>query len=120
MKRLKFISLFFLVLLSGCSSSSWLTKDFETSDKNYNKIPLYLLNVGDNKGQVIGNIGDPEQVIGSTRFDKFTVEVWSYERWVADIGPDYKVEESYLYFVDGKLQQWGRPGDWRKEADKII
>ena len=23
------------------------------------------------------------------------------------------------HFLDGKLQQWGRPGDWEREADRI-
>jgi hypothetical protein len=120
MKLTKCANLIFFVFIFACSSGSWLTKDFETSDKNYEKIPLHLLTIGDDKKQVIENIGDPEQVIGSTTYQVHIVEVWSYERWMADIGKDYKTEEYYLYFVDGKLSQWGRPGDWRKVADEII
>jgi hypothetical protein len=121
MKNIKRIILSIILLASSCSSSSWLLKDFETSDKNYEKIPLHLLSVGDSKSQVVQSLGDPEQVMGSTSANDSTiVEVWSYERWMADIGQDYKTEEYYLYFLNGKLAQWGRPGDWRKVADEII
>lgn len=64
-------------------------------------------------------IGDPVNVIGSKRFEKGVIEVWSYEKWHASMGIDRMEEEYWLYFLNGKLEQWGRPGDWAKEADKI-
>jgi hypothetical protein len=68
---------------------------------------------------VASAIGDPVNVIGSKRFEKGVIEVWSYEKWHASMGIDRMEEEYWLYFLNGKLEQWGRPGDWAKEADKI-
>lgn len=47
------------------------------------------------------------------------MEVWSYEKWYARMGSDQKEEEYWLYFLNGELEQWGRPGDWSKEADRV-
>lgn len=104
------------ILLSGCT---FMHQDFSNYGKNYEKINLHLLNIGDEKQQVVSKIGNPLNVIGSKKFEKGTVEVWVYEKWYARMGYDQKEEEYWLYFLNGKLEQWGRPGDWSKEADRI-
>jgi len=64
-------------------------------------------------------LGPPANVVGSKAFDRGVVTVWSYERWDAKFGFDAKAEEYYLYFLSDRLEQWGRPGDWAREADRI-
>lgn len=105
-----------LIMISGCG---WWVKDFDKSDKRYDKIPLYLISVGNSKTEVVKALGQPDNVIGSKQYEQSVVEVWAYEKWHAQVGPDYIEEIYWLYFLDGTLKQWGRPGDWQKEADKI-
>ena len=104
------------ILISGCT---FMQRDFANHGRNYEKIKLHLLTIGDEKQQVVSKIGEPVQVIGSKRFEHGVIEVWAYDRWYARTGSDQKGEEYWLYFLDGKLEQWGRPGDWAKEADRI-
>jgi len=107
-----------VLILSGCTAAN---KDFASygQNLNYNPIPLHLLSIGEGKEAVASKLGAPSQVIGSKRTGKSVVEVWSYQRWRAVIGFDEK-EEYWVYFLDGELVQWGRPGDWAAQAEKII
>lgn len=105
-----------LMLLSGCT---FMHQDFANYGKNYKKIPLHMLSIGDDKQQVVEKIGEPVNVIGSKKFQNGTIEVLAYEKWYAKMGYDEKEEEYWLYFLDGRLEQWGRPGDWSREADRI-
>lgn len=109
-------TIFAALLLSSCT---FMHKDFANYDKNYDRVNLHLLTIGDEKQNVISKIGDPVNVIGSKKYEKGAVEVLSYEKWYARMGYDTKEEEYWLYFLNGKLEQWGRPGDWSKEADRI-
>ena len=93
--------------------------DFDKYGKNYAPIALHRLSIGDPKGQVEESLGSPVNVIGSKRYPDGIVEVWSYERWHSALGPDYIEETYWLYFYNGELIQWGRPGDWQREADRI-
>lgn len=104
------------LLLSACTA---MNQDFDKYGKNYRKINLHMISVGYDKQQVVTAIGDPTNAIGSKRFENGVVDVWSYEKWGAKMGFDEKEEEYWLYFLNGKLEQWGRPGDWKKEADRI-
>jgi len=110
------LTLFIAIFMAGCT---FMHQDFANYGKNYEKIKLHLLTIGDEKQQVVSKIGEPVNVIGSKKFENGTVEVWSYEKWHARMGYDQKEEEYWLYFLNGKLEQWGRPGDWSKEADRI-
>ncbi len=110
------ITLLIAMFLSGCT---FMLQDFANYGKNYEKIKLHLLTIEDDKQQVISKIGEPVNVIGSKKFEKGTVEVWAYEKWYAMMGYDQKEEEYWLYFLNGKLEQWGRPCDWAKEADRV-
>ncbi len=113
---MKYFLLICLVTLNACT---FMHKDFANYGRNYEKINLHLLNIGDDKQQVVTKIGDPVNVIGSKKFENGIVEVWSYEKWHATMGIDSIEEEYWLYFFNGELEQWGRPGDWAKEADRI-
>ncbi len=109
--------LFLIILVSGCSS---MAKDIENYDKNYEQIPLHLVTLGDAKASVAKTLGAQVNVIGSKRFAAGSIEVWEYEKWFAEpLGPDYREEVYWMYFLNGKLEQWGRPGDWQREADRI-
>jgi len=84
---------------------------------------LMQVSLGMTKEEVIKSIGEPELRRGAIT-NKFgeVVEVWEYRvlgkgklldimQWDAD---DY-----WFYFVESKLVQWGKAGDWRREADRI-
>lgn len=111
-----FIALIVTALVSGCT---FIHQDFDKYGKNYEKIPLHLLTIGDTKEKVQETLGEPINVIGSKKFENGFVEVWSYEKWHASFGRDRLEQEYWLYFLNGKLAQWGRPGDWQQEADQI-
>jgi hypothetical protein len=75
------------------------------------------------KPDVTDKIGEPDAVRGSIR-NKYgqVVEVWEYRLYqysgaIEGLSPYYDLY--WLYFVDGKLVQWGKAGDWQKEADRI-
>ena len=83
------------------------------------EIRLDTLSIGETQEAVKAKLGKPVNVIGSKQFPDGVGEVWEYERWHAQFGFD-RVEETYwLYFLNDELAQWGRPGDWSKEADRI-
>lgn len=81
--------------------------------------PLQLgsLRIGMTKLQVISVLNRrPDNTIGARSTAAGTVEVVQYTRH-----PLGAPEERYwLYFYNDALQQWGRPGDWEREADRII
>ena len=114
MNKCLIISVF--ILLSSCT---FMYQDFDKYGKNYNKVNLHLLKIGDDKQQVLSKIGKPHNVIGSKKFSQGLIEVWAYEKWYAKMWFDEKEEEYWLYFLNEKLEQWGRPGDWEEEADRI-
>jgi len=113
---MKKLSPLIILLLTGCT---FLHQDFDKYDKNYNEIQLQSITIGDNKKQVEDSLGNPANVIGSKSFEHGTIEVWSYEKWHANLGMDNLEQVYWLYFLDDILMQWGRPGDWRREADRI-
>ena len=71
------------------------------------------------QSDVISKLGKPEIVRGAI-LNKYgqSIEVWEYilpkEQSLLS-----KTYTYWLYFCDGKLVQWGQPGDWKKEADRI-
>ena len=67
-------------------------------------------------------LGEPEDVIGSRYYEgEHVIKVLQYlEAEFSYTGDKDRLKKDYyLYFLDDKLVQWGRPGDWEKEADKI-
>jgi len=116
MKKNKHLFLITFLFTSGCT---FLHQDFDKYDKNYKSIELKKISLGGSKNDVIDSLGDPANVIGSKQYTNGTVEVWSYEKWHANLGLDNLEQVYWLYFLDEFLVQWGRPGDWRREADRI-
>lgn len=84
----------------------------------YKQINLSAISIGMTKEQVVSALKKkPDNLIGAKKYATGNVEVLQYTRYNSITG---QLEERYwLYFLDNKLQQWGRPGDWEKEADKI-
>jgi len=106
----KLIILIFLIFpfIIGCGTTSSVLND----------ISLKML-----KKEVKETIGDPTVVRGAI-VNKYNqnVEVWEYRLYrysgaVEGLSNEYDLY--WLYFVDGFLYQWGKAGDWAKEADKI-
>jgi len=117
MKEILILTIFLGILCGeGCTI---VNRDFDKYGKNYKKIPLQILSIGDNKKKVKEKLGEPVNVIGSKQFEEGFIEVWAYEKWDARMGWDVLAQEYWLYFLDDELAQWGRPGDWLKEADRI-
>lgn len=82
------------------------------------KIRLEDLTIGMSKEQVKFQLHrGPDNVIGSKRYSNGVIEVWQYSKY--DALTNGLKERYWLYFLDNNLQQWGRPGDWQKEADQI-
>src|SRR5580658_9695882 len=105
-----------LIVFSGCSSTS-----IETRNKQLAKIQL-----GMSKTEVLAIM--PDGVArGAKSYPNGSVEVLEYDAedyapfhvgadpWSGMIG-----QKTWLYFYNGKLVQWGNPGDWPRDPDKII
>lgn len=101
----------FLLLVGLCLIAACQFKPFHT-------IRLDKLQLDMTKEQVSQELGSPYNVIGSKRFPGGIVEVWEYRKY-SWIDQRQLEEEYWLYFFNGKLDQWGRPGDWSREADRI-
>ncbi len=97
-------SLIMLLMLSGCV-------------QKYQRIHMDKIQIGMTKTEVEQSIGKPFNAIGSKQFPFGRVDVWEYRKYEWVYGT---VDEQYwLYFLNDKLDRWGRPGDWSKEADQI-
>jgi hypothetical protein len=86
--------------------------------KPFHAIRLDKLQIEMTKEQVSQELGSPYNMIGSKKFPKGLIEVWEYRKysWMDQRDLD---EIYWLYFLNNKLEQWGRPGDWSIEADRI-
>lgn len=103
MKRLAFIILI-LMFVSACAG--------------YAPINTSAFELGASKSEVRARAGGRLTPVGSKRYGDDAVEVLEASRrshWDSSV-----VERYWLYFVNDELDQWGRPGDWEKEADEII
>lgn len=93
---------------------------FIGSCATYAKLPMTNLYLGMTKSQVYNALGrDPDNVIGAKEFPSGTIEVVQYTRHTATNYVGEVAERYWLYFLNDSLRQWGRPGDWGREADKI-
>lgn len=111
MKQLKTFLLFATVLLL-----------FSCGAKKSMALHPERLNLNMTKQEVIQAMGDhiPMKIIGSKYYGNDVIEVGQYYDKKLMYGQGVVEEIYYLYFLNGKLFQWGRPQDWRKEADRII
>jgi len=111
MKKNKYLLMLTIVIiiLSSCATSAKV---------------LYRLSIGDNKATVVASIGEPNAVRGSIKnnygqiIDVWEYRLYMYEGAIEGLSPYYNLY--WLYFVEGKLYQWGQAGDWEREADRII
>lgn len=88
------------------------------SCNSYRRINLGKLHLGMDKEQVMKVMKKrPDNTIGSTEFPEGTVEVLQYSKYEPWFGQ--LTEQYWLYFLNGKLRKWGRPGDWQREADQV-
>jgi hypothetical protein len=91
---------------------------FLVSCAPYKHVDLTSLKIGMNKQQVYSSINKkPDNLIGAKKYPNGTIEVLQYSKrseWTGFIEEEY-----WLYFWNDSLNQWGRPGDWEKEADRI-
>ncbi|MGB4848514.1 MAG: hypothetical protein WBP41_11380 [Saprospiraceae bacterium] len=89
-----------------------------SSCASWKSINLFNLKIGMTKSEVVQAIGkNPDNLIGAKQYPDGTVEVLQYSRrgvWYGELQEMY-----WLYFFNDKLIQWGRPGDWQREADRI-
>jgi len=110
----KTLAMCLMIFLFGCY--------YHQYDKSlYREIPLHAISVNMSKDTVLQKMGKPYNVIGSKKYKEGIVEVWEYRRYEMSKTTTYDplLDQYWLYFWDGQLEQWGRPGDWEKEADRI-
>ena len=113
------VLLFALILFSmACTWGTWV-KDFGRPKSAYDVVRLDRLTVGGSKSDVLDTLGEPDRVVGTKQFTDALVEVWEYEQWDAQSGPDRVVRRHWIYFIDDKVFQWGDPGDWESEAVRL-
>lgn len=94
-----------------------LTALLVTGCAAYAPINTAALNIGMSKQAAMGALGGRGSAIGSTRYEAGVIEVIQVSRLSH---ADSTVAEQYwLYFFNDELDHWGRPGDWRREADRI-
>jgi len=90
---------------------------------NHKKLEVEKLKPGLTTEQVMKALGrGPYAVIGSKYYYGHELEVQHFVQTRSGLlGESNQIEqEYYLYFWDDSLAQWGKPGNWEKEADKII
>jgi hypothetical protein len=90
---------------------------------NYKPLHVENLALGMTKQEAQRAVGrPPSSVVGSRSTGDHTVEVWHYMKayfnWYG--GEDTIQYEYYLYFLDGRLVEWGKPGVWENEADRLL
>jgi len=110
------LAVLFIIFFSACS-----TYYYQYDKSLYRDIPLHMVSVGMSKNAVFEKIGKPYNVIGSKKYKEGIVEVWEYRKYEMSKTKTYDplLEQYRLSFWNLQLEQWGRPGDWEKEADRI-
>jgi hypothetical protein len=101
MKFLKYAIL--AVFLTSCAATTARLSDLDIG------IPKYrvkdVMGTPTVRGAIVNKLGQ-------------RVEVWEYRLQTTDFPASYQYY--WLYIVDGKLAQWGKAGDWSREADNIV
>lgn len=118
MKKLLYAigSILFLYLL-GCEGILYY---YQYPKSQYRELNMSAVSIGMTEQQVREILGEPADVIGSHVYeDNRIIRVLQYLEAELGFAVDRLNKNYYLYFLDGRLVQWGRPGDWQKEADKI-
>ncbi len=116
-KKMVILLTVLILLTIGCAGCPGYSAWCRSSGYPIEQLRLYNIEIGMAKGKVIENLGEPYNVIGSKTFESGIVEVWEYRRY--EPGSWVLKETYWVYFLNDKLAQWGRPGDWKSEADRI-
>lgn len=103
------------LLMAGCTEA---IRD-RVAGRNYDPIPLHKISLGNTKDEVVQALGNPSTVAGAKQFPGAAVEAWEYQRWREQLGPDYVAERVWVYFLDGKVVQWGPPAAFEVESQRI-
>lgn len=109
-----------IVILLGCEGVLYY---YTYPKSQYRPLNLSNISLEMSEQEVRKLLGEPADVIGSRYYEeKHVIKVLQYMEAEFNYGtePDRLKKNYYFYFLDDKLVQWGRPGDWAKEADKII
>jgi len=107
------------VLYWGCEGILYY---YTYPKSQYRELDMSKISLGMSEKEVRKILGEPADVIGSRYYEgKHIIKVLQYmEAEFSYTGSEDRLKKDYyLYFLDDKLVQWGRPGDWEKEADKI-
>ncbi|MBC8204392.1 MAG: hypothetical protein H8E87_02640 [FCB group bacterium] len=108
----KLLVLLLLLGVMGCY--------YEYPRTQYRKLDMSRLKLGMSEAKVKEILGEPADVIGSKYYEGgHVIRVMEYMEAALGLYIDYKKKDYYLYFLDDELIQWGRPGDWQREADYI-
>ncbi len=113
------VVLFFGLLVVGCEGFLYY---YTYPKSQYRSLDMSSVSLGITESEVRGLLGPPGDVIGSRLYDGgHVVKVLQYleAEFSYDFSQDRLNKNYYLYFLDDKLVQWGRPGDWQREADHI-
>lgn len=84
-------------------------------------LPTQQLRIGMSKDFFYSNVNKGKyKLIGSKKYDNGSVvDVIHWFKVNFNGNNRYVSEEYYLYFYNNSLEQWGRPQDWKREADRI-
>ncbi|OGC78251.1 MAG: hypothetical protein A2Z27_01990 [candidate division Zixibacteria bacterium RBG_16_50_21] len=110
-----FLVLFCVLAVTSCS--------YPYGSSNYKTLDVEKLKPGLTREQVVKTLGrGPYAVIGSKYYYGHELEVQHFVQARSKLlgGSNQIEQEYYLYFWDDSLAQWGKPGDWEREANKII
>lgn len=117
MRVLLVVAVLTLVLrLAGCISPTYPISQ-------YGPLEISSVAVGMTEGEVRDLLGPPADVVGSMQYTQghvVTVLQYLEVEFSYSSDQDRLTKDYYLYFLDNRLLQWGRPGDWQREADQII
>ena len=110
MKRILTISLLLcgMLYLSGCSTPSQQVKH---------------LRLGMTPDEVVEEMGRPYAVRASKLYrDGTFTEVWEYIPSIFSVAlfADRYDKSYWIYFEDGRVVQWGEPGDFTSEGDYVL
>lgn len=86
------------------------------------RVDMSKISVGMMKAEVHSRLGDPVNVVGAKQYPDGVMEVLQYgydTNQLFDGRPGPPGQAYFLYFFNDKLLQWGRAGDWQKEADVV-
>jgi len=117
--KIAWIIISLAVLYWGCEGILYY---YTYPKSQYRELNMSKISLGMSEKEVQKILGEPADVIGSRYYEeKHIIKVLQYmEAEFSYSGSEDRLKKDYyLYFLDDELVQWGRPGDWEKEADKI-